>query len=106
MCNLVTPEYESNDFQFEDISRNTWIINSSNSELKMKRGPSLNIARESFSCSKMESNGKIFLVVAGGYGSTFSSLDSVEILEPFSDKGWTTGNKWEKHYTQKFEFLI
>ena len=95
MCNLVTPE-------FEDISRNTWIINSSNSELKMKRGPSLNIARESFSCSKMESNGKTFLVVAGGYGSTFSSLDSVEILEPFSDKGWTTG----KIYTHKFEFLI
>ena len=67
------------------FSKKTWIVDPTNG-FQIRQGPSLNIPRASASCGKMEINGKIVLVVAGGQGSDY--LDSVELLEPLSDQGW------------------
>ena len=37
-------------------------------------------------CGKFKVNGKLILVVAGGYAH-----DTVEILDPLSDQGWIRG---------------
>ena len=54
-------------------------------------GPPLNVPRHDFSCGILESNGKKLIVVAGGY-SHWTTLDSVEILDPSLDQ-WTFGPK-------------
>ena len=63
---------------------------------KVKPGPSLIQAR-AFHCSAiMEINGENHIVVAGGDISLSNSqrsvyLDSVELLNPLSGKGWQKG---------------
>ena len=56
----------------------------------MVEGPRLNYERCRHSCSKMKINGKTILVVAGGTGANDSG-DTVELLDPTSDKGWIIG---------------
>ena len=77
-------------WQNDSTSKDTWIVDPSN-EFKIRKGPSLKEAREEFSCGKMILHGKVYLVVAGGSDESGSSLDSVEILDPSSDQGWTSG---------------
>ena len=45
----------------------TWILDPSDN-YKIKKGPSLNCGRRSAACGKMIINGRIFIVVVGGYG--------------------------------------
>ena len=56
----------------------------------MTEGPSLNVERYGHSCGKMISNGKIVLIVAGGRDQS-KYLESIEILDPSSGRGWIIG---------------
>ena len=77
-------------FQDDHTSNRTWIIDPTNN-FQTKVGPSLNIARNWHSCSKMTIKGRIFLVVAGGHNHG-KTLDSVELLDTTCpDKGWKMG---------------
>ena len=79
------------------ITNQVWILNPFNGI--HKKGPVLNEKREDFACGKMEKNGTILLIVAGGHDSSDkyfednlnNSLDTVEILDPLSEIGWTLG---------------
>ena len=70
------------------ISNKTWIFDTSKG-FDIKEGPSMNKERSLHSCGKMNINGKIIFVVAGGIGSK-CNLDSVEILDPCY-----FGNRWK-----------
>ena len=87
-------------FQNDSVSRKTWIVNLNNFnsgkkggkfEFEIKEGPSLNIERKEHSSGKMEINGKIYLIAAGGINDAHPYLDSVEILDPLDNKGWKLG---------------
>ena len=41
----------------------------------------------------MEVDGKTIIVVAGGYTKPKTFLDTVELLDPLSKKGWIPGPK-------------
>ena len=41
----------------------------------------------------MEVDGKMMIVVAGGYTKPKTFLDTVELLDPLSKKGWISGPK-------------
>ena len=73
-------------WQNGSLSKKTWIVKP-NSGFEIKEGPSLNMARSSHCCAKMTVNGRTILVVAGGHGGE----DSVEILNPLENNGWTPG---------------
>ena len=76
--------------QNDELSNKTWIIDPTN-EFQIKVGPSLNIARNFHSCSKMRIEGRIYLVVAGGFKDP-DILDSVELLDTSCpDQGWKKG---------------
>ena len=82
------------DSQNEQTSNRTWIIDPTNN-FQIKVGPSLNIARNWHSCSKMRIKGRIFLVVAGGHNHG-KDLDSVEFLDTTCpEKGWKIGMNYE-----------
>ena len=49
------------------------------------------MARSCFATGKIEVNGKVLLVVAGGEYKPGRITDAVEILDPLSGKGWTEG---------------
>ena len=68
-------------------SDRTWILDPSNN-FQIREGPTLNVARCNHSCGKMSINGKIVIVIAGGFFE-----DSVEILDPSnsSASGWRLG---------------
>ena len=90
---LVDPTtiYLIGGIQNHQTSNKTWIIDPTNN-FQIKVGPSLNIEREWHSCSKMKIEGRIFLVVAGGYYNGY--LDSVELLDTTCpDQGWKMGMK-------------
>ena len=103
---LVNPStiYLIGGCQNEQTSNNTWIVDPTNN-FQIKVGPSLNIGRTSFSCSKMKIEGRIFLVVAGGVRDSLTPptimgdpgdeyLDSVELLDTSCpDQGWKMGMK-------------
>ena len=89
---LVDPTtiYLIGGWQNDQLSNKTWIIDPTN-KFQIKVGPSLNIARNFHSCSKMKIEGRIFLVVAGGHNHG-KTLDSVELLDTTCpDKGWKMG---------------
>ena len=71
------------------ISKKTWIVDPTN-EFRITEGPSLNEGRSYHGCAKMTLNGRTILVVAGGFGNG-GRLDSVEILDPLGNNGWTPG---------------
>ena len=75
-------------------SDNTWIIDPTNN-FQIKAGPSLNIPRVQHSCSKMRIQGRIYLVVAGGwFRNNDDTLCSVELLDTTSpNQGWKMGMK-------------
>ena len=73
-----------------DFSNKTWIVDPTNG-FKIKEGPSLNNGREFHGCAKMTMNGRTILVVAGGWGNGYETLDSVEILDPLGNNVWTQG---------------
>ena len=54
----------------------------------------MNVARSGHSCAKMVLKDKVYLVVAGGYDEYrwMGALDSVELLDPTSNKGWILGD--------------
>ena len=85
-------------YQNNKISKRSWIIDLTNN-FKLREGPSLKMGRERHSCGKMEVNGEIILVVAGGYGYDSeiyfdqNYLDSVELLRPISEREWKFGIK-------------
>ena len=83
-------------YQSGDWSEKTWILNPSK-KFELSEGPSLNIARCCHASGKMICNGKVLLVVAGGFFE-----NSVEILDPTSDQGWKFGN----FFSILQEFLI
>lgn len=74
-----------------NASNLTWIINPLN-DFKMTRGPPLIQERSDFACGKMTINGRTYLIVAGGcyINSKHQTvyLDTVEMLDPLSDRGW------------------
>ena len=72
-------------------SNQTWIADPTNG-FSVQRGPPLNIARSLHLCGKMESNGKTWIIVAGGCGLR-GYLSSVELLDPVSGKMWIYGKK-------------
>ena len=53
-------------FQNGVRSKKTWIMNPKDN-FKLTKGPELNESRTQHSCGKMKVNGKMVLVVAGGY---------------------------------------
>ena len=71
------------------ISNNTWILDPTNN-FQIRKGPSLNVARMEYSCGKLEVNGKLYLIVAGGWIGRYG-LGSVELLDPSSSQGWISG---------------
>ena len=84
--------------QNHEASRQTWIADPTNG-FHIQEGPSLNVKRTSHCCAKMTINGKTLLVVAGGSGGDFEpSHDSVEILDPSSNKEWTLGLQFRLIY--------
>ena len=90
---LVDPTtiYLIGGYQNGVTSNKTWIIDPTN-DFQIRNGPSLNIAREGHSCSKMRIEGRIFLVVAGGFNN--GELASVELLDTTCpDQGWKMGMK-------------
>ena len=70
-------------------SNKTWIVDPTN-EFQITEGPSLNEARNNHGCAKMTLNGRIILVVAGGFRNG-GRLNSVEILDPQGNNVWTQG---------------
>ena len=79
-------------------SRDTWIIDPSTG-FEIKKGPSMKEARSVFSCGRMFSHGNVqYIVVAGGNNYGGKNLDSVEILDPSSDQGWTSGIVKSNHF--------
>ena len=82
-------------------SNKTWIINPINN-FDIISGPNLNEARECHSCNKMKINGKIILVVAGGWNNN-TTLNSVELLDTTStNQGWIKGmNSYSLHLEKK-----
>ena len=77
---------------------NTWTIDLSNNGYKAERGPSLMTARFSHSCGKMELAGIVLIVVAGGHDKDLKCLNSVELLELSSTKGWGRGMYYQEYY--------
>ena len=77
---------------------NTWTIDLSNNGYKAERGPSLMTARFSHSCGKMELAGIVLIVVAGGHDKELKCLNSVELLELSSTKGWGRGMYYQGYY--------
>ena len=82
--------------QNKETSRKTWIVDVTNpNSFIIKKGPRLKEARSNFAFGKMVIDGKTILIVAGGRFwrsmGTFSNLDSVEMLDPTSHQGWTSG---------------
>ena len=77
-------------FQNGSISNKTWIVDPTN-EFQITEGPSLNKGRYSHGCAKMTLNGRTILVVSGGCGEDYKTLDSVEILDPSENNVWTPG---------------
>ena len=78
--------------QNETTSNQTWIVNVLN--FGIREGPKLNVSRSGHSCGKMYMNGRPVIVTAGGYSDyrwMGQTLDSVEILDPASNKGWIFG---------------
>ena len=73
-------------------SGQTWITDPTNG-FQIIKGPNLKEPRHSFACGKMLMNGKTVLIVAGGITKLGNVFDSVEILDPSSDKGWKIGMK-------------
>ena len=51
----------------------------------------MNIPRRGHACGKFEKDGKIVIIVAGGYDQSLQDLDSVEYLIPSSGQGWKFG---------------
>ena len=77
--------------QNHKTSNETWIIDPTK-KFELKSGPKLNVARHLHSCSKMNINGKIHVVVAGGVSKNEKHLDSVELLDISSpNQSWTIG---------------
>ena len=79
------------------ITRKTWIVNPKN-EFEIQEGPPLIQSRFGHSIAKFVSyqEGRILIVIAGGTGLNkefgfLSHLNSTEILDPMSSKGWTQG---------------
>ena len=52
------------------VSKKTWIINP-NKIFELFDGPPLNEGRAKPSCAKMEINGNVFIVIAGGCGGIY-----------------------------------
>ena len=82
--------------QNKETSHKTWIVDMTNpNNFVIKEGPCLKEGRSDFAFGKMVINGKTILIVAGGRFwrslGTFSNLDSVEMLDPTSHQGWTSG---------------
>ena len=76
--------------QNEVASRETWIVNPEK-DFEIAKGPHLKFARFSHSCDKMELDGEVVLIVAGGYDG-IHALNSVEILRPNkTEEGWIPG---------------
>ena len=73
-------------------STKTWMVDPET--FHIQPGPPLNIARSGHSCSHMYLNGKTYLVAIGGYDEYrwMGALDSVELLDPTSNKGWILGD--------------
>merc|ERR1711993_40132 len=67
-------------FQNGSNSNKVWEVDLSNN-FTIKEGPCLNVPRNGHSCAKMNLNGKVIIVVAGGNDGK-SCLDSVELLDP------------------------
>ena len=59
----------------------------------MEKSSNFILFRYDFSCGTMEVDGKTIIVVAGGYTKPKTFLDTVELLDPLSKKGWIPGPK-------------
>ena len=51
----------------------------------------MNIPRRGHACGKFEKDGKIVIIVAGGYDQSLQDLDSIEYLIPSTGQGWKFG---------------
>ena len=70
-------------------SKKTWIVKNPLQKFEIKEGPPLNESRVMHSCGKMNINGRVFIVVAGGH-SDKDSMNSVELLDTS-----TSGQSWK-----------
>ena len=99
----------------QDFSPFTWIVNnpiiSNNINVEFEEGPSLIIPRKEHACAKMEINGEVFIVVAGGITNCIDDEEyygprSVEILNFSSPFGqWERGTKKLHWFLNFFSFL-
>ena len=77
--------------QNSQTSNKTWIIDPTKN-FEMKSGPTLNVRRRVHSCSKLNIDGKIHVVVAGGMAENCETLHSVELLDISSpNQTWIIG---------------
>ena len=68
-------------------SNKTWIVKNPDKKFQIQEGPTMNSIRYWHTCGKMILNGKIIIVVTGGY-----YLDSVELLDVSSkNQCWILG---------------
>ena len=51
----------------------------------------MNIPRRGHACGKFDKEGKIVIIVAGGYDQSLQDLDSIEYLIPSTGQGWKFG---------------
>ena len=86
-------------------SNKTWIVDPTDN-FKIREGPTLKNKRCGHFCNKMKINGKVYIVVAGGYverdfmdtvyGDMLLYYDSVEILDTaVPELGWFIGMNYE-----------
>ena len=80
-------------------SNKTWIVEMDTNSLssffhnchnfQISEGAPMNEARKGHSCAKMNVNGKMFIVVAGG--SKHGSVELLDISSSSDNKGWKFG---------------
>jgi hypothetical protein len=76
------------------LSNKTWIVTPKSkkcTEFEFTEGPPMNIPRRGHACGKFEKDGKIVIIVAGGYDQSLQDLDSIEYLIPQTGQGWKFG---------------
>ena len=72
-------------------NKDTWIFDPSNNLFARKGPSSLQHGRSYQSCGIVRSKRKSYIVVAGGIFKSGAMTNSVEILDPMSNKGWIKG---------------
>ena len=86
-------------------SDSIWIFDPSNNFF-VRKGPSLQVGRRYHSCGILRSKGRSYVVVAGGQVTGGTITNSVEILDPMSNKGWMKGKPASCMVSKKLTYAL